>query len=134
MYLNRHIEKIIENSRKTYPSVLVTGPRQVGKSTVLEKLYPDINRETIDNPLLIGSIKSDPVGYLKLQGTPFILDEVQRVPELFLSLKYMIDTNKTNGMYLLTGSKKYELMKGVSESLAGRISIINMLGLSQREI
>ena len=134
MYLNRHIEKVIENSKKTYPAVLITGPRQVGKSTILSTMYFNFNRQTLDNPLLLSSIKSDPVGYLKLQEIPFIIDEVQRMPELFLSLKYMIDTNKTNGMYLLTGSQKYELMKGVSESLAGRISIINMLGLSQREI
>ncbi len=134
MYIKRHIEQVIEQAKLTYPSVLVTGPRQVGKSTVLKNLYPNMNYQTLDNPLLLQSIVSDPVGYLKLQGTPFIIDEVQRVPDLFLSLKYLIDTNKNNGMYFLTGSHKFELMKGVSESLAGRVSVINMLGLSSREI
>ncbi len=134
MYIKRHVEKVIEQSRKSYYAVLVTGPRQVGKSTVLRNLYPNYNYETLDNPLLLQSIKSDPVGYFNLQQTPFIIDEVQRVPELFLSLKYMIEMKKQNGMYLLTGSQKFKLMKGVSESLAGRIAIIDMLGLSSREI
>ncbi|MEG1752210.1 MAG: ATP-binding protein [Clostridia bacterium] len=134
MYIKRHIESVIENSKDTYPAVLVTGPRQVGKSTVLKNLYPSFKYETLDDPFLLQTIKIDPVGYLKLQGTPFIIDEVQRAPELFLSLKYIIDSNKHDGMYLLTGSHNFELMNGVSESLSGRISIINMLGLSNREI
>ncbi|MCM1306607.1 MAG: ATP-binding protein [Bacteroides sp.] len=134
MYIKRHIEKVIDTVKNTYPVTLVTGPRQVGKSTLLKNLYPDIDYETLDNPLLLQAIASDPVGYLKLQGTPFIIDEVQRLPELFLSLKYIVDTNKASGMYFLSGSQKFELMKGVSESLSGRISVIDMLGLSSREI
>lgn len=134
MYIKRHVEKVIDKSKNLYSAILVTGPRQVGKSTVLKNLYPNINYQTLDNPLSLQAIKSDPVGYLKLQRVPFIIDEIQRVPELFLSLKYMIDTNKSNGMYFLTGSQKFELMKGVSESLAGRVAIVNMLGLSTREI
>lgn len=134
MYIKRHIENVIDAVKNMYPVTFVTGPRQVGKSTLLKNLYPDTNYETLDNPLLLQSISSDPVGYLKLQGTPFIIDEVQRLPELFLSLKYMVDTNKASGMYLLSGSQKFELMKNVSESLSGRISVIELLGLSNREI
>lgn len=134
MYIKRHMEKVVNKVKSTYPVALVTGPRQVGKSTLLKNLFPDTNYETLDNPLLLQSISSDPVGYLKLQSTPFIIDEVQRLPELFLSLKYMVDSNKENGMYLLSGSQKFELLKGVSESLSGRISVIEMLGLSSREI
>ncbi len=134
MYIKRHIENVVDAVKNTYPVTLVTGPRQVGKSTLLQNLYPDTNYETLDDPLLLQAISSDPVGYLKLQGTPFIIDEVQRLPELFLSLKYIVDTNKANGMYFLSGSQKFELMKNVSESLSGRISVIEMLGLSSREI
>lgn len=134
MYIKRHIEQVIDKSKRTYPAVLITGPRQVGKSTVLVNMYPTTKYETLDDPLLLRTIKEDSVGYLRLQGTPYIIDEVQRVPELFLSLKYIIDKNKSEGMYLLTGLQKFELMKGVSESLSGRISVINMLGLSNREI
>ncbi len=134
MYIKRHIENVVDTVKNTYPVTLVTGPRQVGKSTLLQNLFPDTNYETLDDPLLLQAISSDPVGYLKLQGTPLIIDEVQRLPELFLSLKYIVDTNKANGMYFLSGSQKFELMKNVSESLSGRISVIEMLGLSSREI
>ena len=134
MYIRRHIESVINKSFGTYPAVLITGPRQVGKSTVLKNMYPDFEYETLDDVNMIRAISSDPIGYLRLKGTPFLIDEVQKVPDLFGSLKYVIDKNKTNGMYLLTGSQKFELMKGVSESLSGRISVIELLGLSLREI
>lgn len=134
MYFKRHIEKIIVESGKTYPVVLITGPRQVGKSTVLKNLYPNMASETLDSPFLIQTIKDDPIGFLKMQGVPCILDEVQKAPELFSSIKYMVDHDHKDGMYFLTGSQKFPLMEGVSESLAGRVSIINMLGFSNREI
>lgn len=134
MEFKRHIESVIKENEKHYPVVLITGPRQVGKSTVLSTLYPNYKSEHLDDPLLQSSIISDPVGYLKLNSIPFIIDEVQKVPELFTSIKYMVDSSRRNGMYFLTGSQKFELMKGVSETLAGRISIVDMLGLSQREL
>ncbi len=134
MYIKRHIENVIKKSFNTYPAVLITGPRQVGKSTVLKNLYPDFEYETLDDVYMIRAISSDPTGYLRLKGTPFIIDEVQKVPDLFGSLKYVIDKDKRNGMYLLTGSQKFELMKNVSESLSGRVSVIDLLGLSYREI
>ena len=134
MYIVRHIENVIKKSFNTYPAVLITGPRQVGKSTVLKNLYPNFEYETLDDVNMIRAISSDPTGYLRLKGTPFIIDEVQKVPDLFGSLKYVIDKDKKNGMYLLTGSQKFELMKNVSESLSGRISVIDLLGLSYREM
>ena len=134
MYIKRHIEETINKAKDTFPSVLITGPRQVGKSRVLKEMYPNYKSETLDDYKMIEAISSDPLGYLKLQQTPFIIDEVQKVPLLFGSLKYLIDRERKNGMYILTGSQKFELMKGVSESLSGRISIINLLGLSLREM
>lgn len=134
MYIKRHIEKVVKASEKTYPVVLITGPRQVGKSTMLKNLYPSVNYETLDSPFLLQTIKNDSIGFLKLQGVPCILDEIQKAPDLFASIKYLVDRNRQDGMYFLTGSQKFQLMKGVSESLAGRVSIINMLGLSMREI
>lgn len=134
MYIKRHVESVIEDSKNTYPVVLITGPRQVGKSTVLKNLYPNINYETLDDPFLLQTIHLDPVGFLKLRGIPFIIDEIQKAPELFSSIKYLVDIQKKDGMYFLTGSQKFELMSGVSESLAGRASIINLLGFSNREI
>ena len=134
MYIKRHIESQIEECRQTYPAVLVTGPRQVGKSTVLKELYPRFAYETLDDLNMVQMISSDPLGYLQLKGTPFVIDEIQKAPKLFGSIKYMIDGERKNGMYLFTGSQKFELMKGVSESLAGRIAVIDLLGLSLREI
>ena len=134
MYIARHIEKTIEKSFAAFPAVLITGPRQVGKSTLLLNRFKNIPHVTLDNPLQLLSLRHDPVEFFKLHGSPLILDEVQRAPECFSVLKYMIDSDRRAGMYILTGSQKYALMKGVSESLAGRIGIIDMLGLSDREI
>ena len=134
MYIARHIEKTIEKSFSAFPAVLITGPRQVGKSTLLLNRFKNIPNVTLDNPLQLLSLRQDPVEFFKLHGSPLIIDEVQRAPECFSVLKYMIDSDRRAGMYILTGSQKYALMKGVSESLAGRIGIIDMLGLSDREI
>lgn len=134
MYIARHIEKTIEKSFAAFPAVLITGPRQVGKSTLLLNRFKNIPNVTLDNPLQLLSLRQDPVEFFKLHGSPLIIDEVQRAPECFSVLKYMIDSNRRTGMYILTGSQKYALMKGVSESLAGRIGIVDMLGLSDREI
>lgn len=134
MYIARHIEKTIEKSFAAFPAVLITGPRQVGKSTLLLNRFKNIPNVTLDNPLQLLSLRQDPVEFFKLHGSPLIIDEVQRAPECFSVLKYMIDSDRRAGMYILTGSQKYALMKGVRESLAGRIGIIDMLGLSDREI
>lgn len=134
MYIKRHIENTIVKAGKSFPAVLITGPRQVGKSTVLKNLFKDTKHQTLDDFLVLDSVKSDPKGFLDLSGTPLVIDEIQREPELFISLKLKIDADRRNGMYYLTGSQSFNLMKGVSESLAGRIAIIKMLGLSGREI
>lgn len=134
MYISRHIETTIEKMFSAFPSVLVTGPRQVGKSTLLFNKFAGMKYVSLDDPLQLLALKQDPIGYFKLRGTPLIVDEVQRAPECFAVFKHMIDRDRRAGMYLLTGSQRFELMKGVSESLAGRIGVVNMLGLSDREI
>lgn len=134
MYIKRHIAKTISEAKDLSPALLVTGPRQVGKSTVLRETFPNYEYETLDDAQMLQAIASDPLGYLRLKGTPFIFDEIQKAPDLFGSIKYVVDKTRQNGMYLLTGSQKFELMKGVSESLAGRITVFDMLGLSLREI
>ena len=134
MYIKRHVETAIEKSFSAFPAILITGPRQVGKSTLLLNKFKSITNITLDNPLQLLSLNQDPIEFFKFHGTPLIIDEVQRAPECFSVLKYMIDSDRRAGMYILTGSQKYALMKGVSESLAGRIGIIDMLGLSNREI
>ena len=134
MYIKRHIEKTINRATEAFPAVLVTGPRQVGKSTILKENMTSGTYVSMDDRIVMQAVRQDPRGFLKMQGIPLILDEIQRVPEIFLDIKYIIDADRRSGMYILTGSQRFELMQGISESLAGRIGIVNMLGLSMREI
>lgn len=134
MYIQRHIKSAINKGIAAFPSVLITGPRQVGKSTFLKEEYPNIKNVNLDNRVILESVKSDPLGFLKDNKTPLIIDEIQRASDIFIDIKYFIDDNKRPGMYLLSGSQKMRLMKEISESLAGRIGIFEMLGLSLREI
>lgn len=134
MFISRHIEAHIRQCSSSFPALLLTGPRQVGKSTLLQKMFPEIKYISLDNSAALLAMAQDSLGFLELQGTPLILDEIQRTPQAFLSLKYIIDHDRRPGMYLLTGSQRFELMQNVSDSLAGRIAVISLLGLSNREI
>ena len=136
MYLHRHIEKLIFQRGKTCQTVLVTGARQVGKSTLLENsAAKDIPQFSLDDITLLASIKRDMQGFLDDNKPPLFIDEIQYAPELFRGIKVIIDKRKDeDGLYYMTGSQKFELMQGVSESLSGRIAVLNLLGLSSREI
>ena len=134
MYIKRHIKKTIDEYSSEFSAVLLTGPRQIGKSTVLVNSYPEIPYQTLDDMFVFQQMHEDSNGYIKSLGNPVIFDEIQRATNSFLDFKYLIDKNKKPGMYILTCSQKFELMKGISESLAGRVGILNMLGLSNREI
>ena len=120
MYIERHIEKTIAKTFAAFPSVLLTGPRQLGKSTLLLNKFKDIPFVTLDDPLQLLSLRQDPVEFFKMHDCPLILDEIQRDPDCFSVLKYIVDSDRRAGMYILTGSQKYAFMKGVSESLADR--------------
>ena len=135
MYIKRDLEKIVINASKAFPVVLVTGPRQVGKTTMLEKLS-DNNRTyvTLDNPLLRELAINDPALFLQRYTPPLLIDEIQYAPELLPHIKMYVDTNKKKGDFWITGSQMFHLIKNVSESLAGRVAVINMLGLSTNEI
>jgi predicted AAA+ superfamily ATPase len=133
-YIKRAIEPIINKSRKTFKSVLVAGPRQVGKTTLLKETFSDIPLITFDDSIQLYSAKTDPILFIKDNPAPIILDEVQYAPELFPEIKKNCDSQKEYGRYLLTGSQQYNLMQNVSESLAGRVAIHELFGLSMREI
>ncbi len=135
--LKRTLATIIQQVSDTFPVLMVTGPRQVGKTTLLENCAkPGRNYVTLDDLDQRELAKTDPALFLQIHKTPLIIDEVQYAPELFSYIKIAVDKerkNNTNGMYWLTGSQKFHLMKGITESLAGRVAILDLLGLSQAE-
>ncbi|MCC8082008.1 MAG: ATP-binding protein [Clostridiales bacterium] len=134
MYKKRAIEDLIKRTEKGFKGVLVTGPRQVGKSTVLRHLYEDRKYITFDDPVLLAETKSEPGLFFRNNRPPIVLDEVQYISELFPYIKMECDRSDEKGRFLLTGSQQYHLMKNISESLAGRIAILELAGFSMREL
>lgn len=134
-YIKRDIEDKILVLSKEYSCILITGPRQVGKTTVLKQLM-DAGREyvTLDDLEERGLAKRDPAMFLQIHSTPIMIDEVQYAPELFSYLKIEIDRGAAPGTYWLTGSQAFKLMELAQESLAGRVAILRMPSLSQHEI
>lgn len=135
MYYERTIESAVRNVSETFPVLLVTGPRQVGKTTLLEKLAePERKRVSLDNPTIRALAKTDPELFLQRYAPPVLIDEVQYAPELFPYIKIIVDKRKRAGDFWLTGSQMFRMMKNVTETLAGRAGIIPMLGLSNSEL
>lgn len=134
MYFHRTLEKYLMTASRQFPVVLVSGPRQVGKTTVLRHLSKKERRYvTLDDPAVALLAKSDPRLFLERYPPPLLIDEIQYAPQLLPLIKMRVDQNKLAGLYWLTGSQPFEVMQGVSESLAGRIGIVQLLGLSQQE-
>lgn len=134
MYYKRTLTPYIANASDTFPVVLVTGPRQVGKTTIFEKCAePGRTYISLDDPILLESAKSDPALFFKTYTPPLLIDEIQNAPELFPYIKMIVDREKKNGLFWLTGSQVFNLMKNVSESLAGRVAVLDLQGLSQSE-
>ena len=135
MYYERTIESVVRSVSQTFPVMLLTGPRQVGKSTLLEKMAePERKLVSLDNPTIRMLAKTDPELFLQRYAPPVLIDEVQYAPELFPYIKILVDQRKRNGDYWLTGSQMFRMMKSVTESLAGRAGIVPMLGLSSAEV
>ncbi len=134
-YIKRDIEEKITALSKEYACILITGPRQVGKTTVLKRLM-NADREyvTLDDLEERGLAKRDPAMFLQMHRTPIMIDEVQYAPELFSYIKMEIDKGAEPGTYWLTGSQAFKLMELAQESLAGRVAILHMPSLSQHEI
>lgn len=134
-YIKRDIEDKIIALSKEYSCILITGPRQVGKTTVLKQLM-NADREyvTLDDMEERGLAKRDPAMFLQMHSTPIMIDEVQYAPELFSYIKIQIDNGADPGTYWLTGSQAFKLMELAQESLAGRVAILHMPSLSQHEI
>lgn len=131
----RTLAKRITSIDQGFPVLLVTGPRQVGKTTLLEMCAdPKRHYVTLDDLEARSLAQQDPGLFMQTYPAPLIIDEIQYAPELLRYIKIQVDRTKQNGMYWLTGSQKFALMDGITESLAGRVAIIDLLGLSQAEL
>lgn len=134
MYLKRNIEEKILKLSKQFKVLLITGQRQIGKTTMLKEIKENNrNYVSLDELEVRELAKTDPKLFLQKYEAPLIIDEIQYAPELFPYIKSIVDESDKKGQYWLTGSQKFELMKGVSESLAGRVAIIDMFPLSMLE-
>lgn len=135
-YIVRNLEKIVEQVTKEYPVVLLTGPRQVGKTTMLQKMMENTERNyvSLDDLNERNTAKNDPELFLELHKPPVFIDEVQYAPELFIYIKIYVDRHHEPGAFWLTGSQIFKMMRGVQESLAGRVAVLSMSSLSQAEI
>ena len=134
MYFHRHIEPVIRRIAKRKPVIVLTGARQVGKSTMLKEVYPGISYITLNNPLVRESAKDNPSLFFDMNKPPVIVDEIQKAAELFDYIKDFVDEDRAKGQFYLTGSQSMRLMKNVSDSLAGRAGVVKLLGLSLREL
>lgn len=135
-YIARNLEKVVLEVTKEYPVVLVTGPRQVGKTTMLQKLMEgtDRNYVSLDDLNERNLAKTDPEMFLQLHKPPILIDEVQYAPELFAYIKIHVDKYHNAGDFWLAGSQVFKLMSGIQESLAGKVAVLSLTSLSQAEI
>ncbi len=132
--LKRETENIIKTASREFKVVLVTGPRQVGKTTILKEINQGKrNYVSLDNLNMRKRAIEDPQLFLQTYGTPLIIDEIQHAPNLFPYIKEIVDNSNENGLFWLTGSQQFKLMKNVSETLAGRVGIIEMNSLNYAE-
>jgi hypothetical protein len=135
MFIKRALESMVEEVSNTYPVLLVTGPRQVGKTTLLEHVADKTRKYvSLDDPVARQLAKEEPLLFLQRYEPPVIIDEIQYAPELLPYIKLHVDRKKIMGEFWLTGSQMFQMMKGVSESLAGRVGILPMQGLSLSEL
>jgi predicted AAA+ superfamily ATPase len=132
-FVNRSIAKALQDASRSFAVVLVTGARQTGKSTLLQHYLKGIPAFDLDNIEVYSALQTAPADFFKYNPSPLILDEVQKTPHVFAHLKSLVDAEKRKGMYFLTGSEQFALMQNVSESLSGRVGILNLHGLSLRE-
>lgn len=136
IYMERTLERKFLHMSSFFKAVLVTGARQVGKTTMLKHLASEQNRTYIsmDNTMARALAKSDPILFFQTYKPPIIIDEIQKAPELFEQIKLMCDESEERGLFWLTGSQQFQMMKNIRETLAGRIGILELFSLSKNEV
>jgi len=139
MYIYRHASMTLTRLKRSFGAILVTGPRQSGKTTlidetVIKKGGKKVNKVTLDDPVCLETAQDEAGIFFKDYKPPVFVDEIQYAPGLFHYIKIIVDRDKKNGQFFLSGSQQFSMMKGISETLAGRVGIIDILGLSLREI
>ncbi len=133
-YLARSIEGFVKRASRQFPVVLVTGARQVGRTTLLRRLCEKRRRYvTLDDPLALALARDDPALFLQRFRPPLLIDEIQYAPNLMPLIKMESDLSGGRGLFWLTGSQPFPLMRGVSESLAGRVAVVRLMGFSHAE-
>ena len=133
MYIQRHAEITASKLAEMFGAILIAGPRQVGKTTMLEKLTDGITYVSLDDPIIKASAEEESGTFFKDNPPPVFVDEIQKAPALFNQIKLLLDRSHKKGQFFMCGSQQFKMMKGVSESLAGRIGLCTLLGFSLRE-
>jgi predicted AAA+ superfamily ATPase len=132
--ITRILTSTITARAKKMPVVPITGPRQSGKTTLVKNIFKNYKYLSLENLNTRSHAKEDPEGFLKDHGTRIIIDEAQYVPELFSQIQVNVDATKEKGLYILTGSQNFNLLQNISQSLAGRVSVFNLLPFSLEEL
>ena len=133
-FLKRRMEPELKSAAKEYPVVTITGPRQAGKTTLVKNTFPNKKYINLEEPDTRAFAEADPRGFLNNLPNGGILDEIQRAPELLSYIQALVDENNRPGQFILTGSHQLALHQAVSQSLAGRTAILNLLPLTIPEL
>lgn len=132
-YIKRHAETTVNTLSKMFGAVLVAGPRQVGKTTMLQRITAGMSYATLDDPIIRVAAQEQSGTFFKDNPPPVFVDEIQKAPELFPQIKMYIDREHKKGQFFMSGSQQFHMMKGVGESLSGRLGLVTLLGFSLRE-
>ena len=133
-YIPRNLDAVVRKAARHFPALVLTGPRRSGKTTLLRHLFPDAQYVLLEDPDIQGRIRSDPRSFLEDLRPPVLLDEIQNAPELLNYVRTLVDSApRRMGRWLFTGSQEAPLMQGITESMAGRAAILQLLPFSVTE-